>query len=417
MGFIENIQVWLQELSLPILLIVGVMTMLGLFAGRSIRHLRLPSIIGFMMVGVIMGPSLLNILNSNVQEHLAFITELALGFVALSIGLELSFRNLRGQGMGMIYIIMCESLLAFGVVSAGIYMVTGSLPLALIFGAVAPASAPAGTVAIIQEYRSRGSLTNALYTVVGFDDGLGIIIFGFTFAFVSNLIAPGAQGQSGELGSLILAPLREIGLSIGVGGVVSVIFCYLARKLTSARDIFVLLFSSVLISVGISTRLHFSLILTNMVLGIVAVNTQPRNFIQKIRDELTEIMPLLFVLFFVLAGANLHISVLPSLGIIGLVYMVCRITGLMGGAWIGATIGKAESKIRKYLGMGILSQAGVAIGLALIVKHHFSQLGDEGAGIGSIVITSVTATSIIFEVIGPVLTKIGLSKAGEISSP
>jgi len=151
-----------------------------------------------------------------------------------------------------------------------------------------------------------------------------------------------------------------------------------------------------------------------MVLGFLVVNTQANSLLKKIEDELSNVMPLLFVLFFVLAGANLHVAALPSLGLLGVIYIVSRIIGLAGGASLGATIGRAEPKIRKYLGLGILSQAGVAIGLALIVKHEFSALGTWGEEIGSTVITTVTATCIFFELIGPILTKFGLQKAGEI---
>jgi Kef-type K+ transport system membrane component KefB len=120
------------------------------------------------------------------------------------------------------------------------------------------------------------------------------------------------------------------------------------------------------------------------------------------------------VLFFTLAGSNLHVLAFPSLGLIGMVYIVARTSGLMGGAWFGSLVGRSEKKIRRYLGMGILSQAGVAIGLALIVKQEFGALGVEGAKIGSAVITSITATCIFFEIIGPILTRVGLKKAGEI---
>ena len=122
----------------------------------------------------------------------------------------------------------------------------------------------------------------------------------------------------------------------------------------------------------------------------------------------------LFLLFFILAGANLHVSMLPSLGILGIVYIISRSSGLIAGDWFGAVAGNAERKIRKYLGMGILSQAGVAIGLALKVKQEFTTLGPGGVSIGVAVITTVTAASLVFEIIGPILTKIGLKRAGEI---
>ena len=178
----------LENLSLPVLLVVGVITTLGFYAGKSMRYVRLPSIIGFMIIGVLIGPSLMDILDGPLQARLSFITEIALGFVALSIGLELNFRALKELGRGIIIIIVCESFLAFVVVTAGIYLLTGNLALSLAFGAIAPASAPAGTVAVIQEYRARGNLTRALYAVVGFDDGLGIIIFGLVSAFVKRML-------------------------------------------------------------------------------------------------------------------------------------------------------------------------------------------------------------------------------------
>ena len=152
-----------------------------------------------------------------------------------------------------------------------------------------------------------------------------------------------------------------------------------------------------------------------MILGIVAVNTQRSSIVHKIHDEIKSVMPLLFVLFFVLAGAHLHVSALPSLGLLGLIYIAARSGGLISGAAVGGVIGRVEPKIRKYLGMGILSQAGVAIGLALIVKQDFSSLGSGGEYVGAAVLTTITASSIFFELIGPVLTKIGLTKAGEIS--
>lgn len=400
-------------MSLPTLLVVGITTFLGFYAGRSMKYVRLPSIIGFMLIGAIIGPSFFNLLDGSIQDELSFITEIALGFVAVSIGLELSFRSLKEQGVGIILIILFESFFAFFIVSAAIFLLTGDMPLALIFGAIAPASAPAGTVAVIQEYRARGSLTKALYAVVGFDDSIGIIIFGFVSAFTRRMILPQTATMT-TVWSMIATPFKEIGLSILAGVCLAVLLILLVRKLSSARDIFILLFATVLIAAGISIRLHLSLILTNMVLGIFVVNTQPHSIIQKIRDELTDAMPLLFVLFFVLAGANLHICALPSLGLLGLVYMTARAGGLMGGAWLGAVAGKAAKVLKKYLGMGILSQAGVAIGLALIVKHEFSPLSAHGAYIGSTVITTIAATSILFEIIGPILTKIALEKAGEI---
>jgi Kef-type K+ transport system membrane component KefB len=411
---LESLQNWVHSLQLEPLLIVGVMVGVAFYLGKTMKFIRLPSIIGFMIIGVVLGPSVFDLLSEGFQEDLSFLTDLALGFVAVSIGLELSFSSLKKQGAGIITVIFSESLMAFGVVTAVVYFLTRDLPMALIFGAIAPASAPAGTVAIIQEYKAKGPLTRALYSVVGFDDGLGIIIFGFAAAFAKSFLGSEMGVESGSFLELIAPPLQEVGLSLLVGGGMALIYVFLGRFLKTSRDMFILLFALVLLGTGLSHHFHLSLILTNMVFGLVVVNTQKRSFVEKIHHELSEFMPLLFILFFVLAGANLHISALPSLGILGVVYIIGRTLGLMGGAKIGAHLGQQPESIKKYLGMGILSQAGVAIGLALIVKKEFVEFGAHGMDIGSTVITTVTATSLFFEIIGPILTKIGLSKAGEL---
>jgi Kef-type K+ transport system membrane component KefB len=412
---LQAVQSFFHTLPLPALLVVGFVTLAGFYLGKSMRFVRLPSIIGFMLVGVLLGPSVLGFLGEELKASIGFITEVALGFVAVSIGLELSVSALRKQGLGIILIIVAESFLAFAVVTAAVFLLTRNLALALIFGSLAPASAPAGTVAVIQEFKARGNLTKALYAVVGFDDGLAIVIFGFAFAVARSVLLHQHGAAPEALWRLILAPLMEIGLSCLIGAVVAVAYRLLARKLAERRDLFILTFATVLITVGISEVLHLSLILTNLVVGLVVVNTQPPALTEKIKDELTEVMPLLFVLFFVLAGSNLQLTLLPALGLVGVIYIVSRSAGLMGGAWIGAVVGRAEPKIRKYLGMGILSQAGVAIGLALVVKRELTPLGPWGARIGAMIITTITATSIIFEIVGPILCKLGLQKAGEIA--
>jgi Kef-type K+ transport system membrane component KefB len=414
-----------HHVDISLLVLIGFISVVSFHFGRMIKIVKLPLIIGYMLCGVILGPSFLNVFNDNIQTTLSFLTELALGFVALGIGLELDFTSLRKLGSGIILIIFAESFGAFIVVTASVYFLTKNLPLALIFGSIAPASAPAGTVAVIREYKARGSLTKALYAVVGFDDGLGIIIFGFAAAFARNLLLREAATTSDNFLHVVLIPMKEIGLSILIGSAMAGLFCLIVRKLQNPNDFLIHVFGFVLIMTGLSKSLHLSLILTNMIAGLIIINTQPYAVTDKVNKELPMIMPLLFILFFTLAGANLHIATLPSLGLLGFVYVLSRAFGLISGAWLGASLGKVENKIKKYLGLGILSQAGVAIGLSLIVKHDFKGIGavidnvsgmpvTSGDNFGSVVLTTVTATCIIFEIIGPILTKIALEKAGEI---
>ncbi len=422
------------------LLLVGIVLVIGYFLGRAARLARLPSLIGFMVLGVLLGPSLLGVFHEGNLASLSFITEIALGFVAFSIGSELSMRSLKEIGGGITAIILAESLGAFLIVMMVVFFITKSWPVALLFGAIAPASAPAGTVAVIQEYKAKGTLTKALYAVVGFDDGLAILIFGFAAALakmllVGQLITDGSAAVGFMEG--MREPSLEIVGSLVLGTVLGFVYCLLVRELKTARDTLIMTFGVILAASGLSVHFGLSLILTNMAVGFVLVNTRRETLVRRVTEPLRDIMPLLFILFFCIAGAHLKISELPKLGIIGVAYVLARSAGLIGGSRLGARLGRAEPKIRKWVGLGILSQAGVAIGLSLIVQHEFGALAAEPRiahaiaryaeahpgvapivysplAIGAAIITVITATSIIFEIIGPILTKIALTKAGEI---
>lgn len=412
--------------GLPMLFtLVGIMLIVCFYVGKLVKKTTLPSLIGYMLVGALFGPSFkkygLEVLTEPVLHSLSFITQVALGFVAFSIGAELSIKSLKRLGSGIVWIIFSESFTAFFVVTGLIYLVTQDLPMALIFGSMAPASAPAGTVAIIQEYKASGSLTQALYAVVGFDDGLAIIIFGFAAALAKSLLMAETPGHVSEgFLEMMKAPTIEILLSIVVGVGLGFLLAQLVRFIKNSRDMLIIVFGIVMLGTGLSMLWHLSLILTNMVIGFFLINTRRESLVHKVTAPLLEIMPLTFVLFFCLAGAHLQLAALPSLGLLGLAYIFGRSAGLIGGARIGAFFGHVEAKIKKYVGLGILSQAGVAIGLALIVNAEFAGLGADvdgvahGTIIGTKVITTITATCIVFEIIGPILAKYALGKAGEL---
>jgi len=432
-SFFQSAQAVLQREHL---LLLGAATIVAFHFGGLARRVNLPSIIGFMLLGVLLGPSVLRLFGDGNLHAMSFITEIALGFVAFAIGAELSLRSLRQLGRGIVAVILVESFAAFFLVMLTVYALTGSWPMALLFGAVAPASAPAGTVAVIQEYKAKGSLTKALYAVVGFDDGLAILIFGFSAALARTLLLKSHHVQigSGGLFAAMLDPAFEILGSVLVGAVLGFALCQLVRKLEHSRDMLIMLFGTILMAAGLCIQFHLSLILTNMVIGFVLVNTRHQSLVNKVCAPLKEVMPLLFVLFFCLAGAHLDLSKLPALGLVGVGYVLARAAGLIGGARLGAELGHVEDKIKRYIGLGILSQAGVAIGLSLIVQRDFIELaqhpgiaGALGKGIsqdqallldpiaiGTALITTVTATCIIFEIVGPILTKYALRKAGEI---
>lgn len=398
--------------TLPLITLLGAATILSLYMGRLVKKIHLPSLVGYMVLGVLLGGSVFGFLTEENISSLGFLTDVALGFVAFTIGSELNIKGLKKLGKGIIYIILAESFAAFIIVTGSIWLLTKNLPMALIFGALAPASAPAGTVAVIQEYGAKGTLTKALYAVVGFDDGLAIIIFGFASAAARNMLDP---NSSLSLVQGILQPTKEILFSLIIGAVLGYIFTTLSRRLKPLADIPSLVFGFIAVGIGLSQWLHLSLILTCMMLGFILTNTTSSTKRKVLLGQLKTWMPFLFIPFFFLAGAHLKISALPSLGLIGVIYLFSRTSGLMSGAWLGAKVGKSENKIKKYLGFGILSQAGVAIGLSMLVLKDFTELGTtEASTIATTVITTITATCIIFEIVGPIGAKYALTKAGEI---
>ncbi len=410
--------------------ILGAATLIAHRVGRLVQKIRLPSLVGYMLIGVLIGPGLLKVCSNSFLEETSFITELALGLVALSIGVELKFSTLKRLGYGIVSIIFAESLMAFTIVTLAVWLFTGNLPIALIFGAVAPASAPAGTVAVIREYKAKGPLTQALYAVVGFDDGLAIVIFGLSAAVAKSLLLHEATGGTESIIMSLGTPIKEIILSILIGILAGFIFCQLIRRLTGAANMLIVVVGTVLTVVGLCQQLHLSLILTNMVVGMFFVNTRREELVKQAMSPLDTMMPFVFVLFFCLAGAHLDVTKLLALGGLGLVYALARSVGLIGGARLGASIGKVHDSIKRYVGMGILSQAGVAIGLSLIVQQELAKLSAshpeafaklaevkpmyDPVVMGTTVITTITATCILFEIVGPILTRIALSRAGEI---
>lgn len=421
--------------------LLGLVAIAGFYFGRAAQLARLPSLIGFMVLGVVLGPSLVGAFDEANLTSLTFITEMALGFVAFSIGSELNVRALRHLGRGIISIIIAESFMAFVVVAGAVFLLTRSWPVALLFGSVAPASAPAGTVAVIQECKAKGKLTTALYAVVGFDDGLAILIFGFAAALAQRVLLGGVLGIGSEESVIaaMRAPTLEILGSLAVGTVLGFVYTMLVHRLQAGRDMLIMTFGTVLIATGVSLHFGLSLILTSMAAGFVLANTRREGFVRRATDPLREVMPLLFILFFCLAGAHLRLSELPKLGLVGLVYLLARSAGLIGGARLGGAIGRIEERIKKWIGLGILSQAGVAIGLSLIISSSFSELAKtpevasavsryasthpgvsrlafDPLAIGAAIITVITATSVIFEIVGPILTKVALTKAGEIGA-
>ena len=386
------------------LLLAGIAIGLGFLVGKGTHFLKITGVVGYIATGIILGPDVLGVIHLSPVET-ETMTNIALGFVAFIIGGELTFSLLRKMGKSIIAIIIGESLGAFFIVFLGVYLLTNNLPLAIIFAAMAPASAPAGTVAVIQEHKAKGKLTNAILAVVGFDDGLAILIYAFSIAVV-GVILSGVFSVS----NILFAPLTDIGVALLIGGMVGIVFALVFKRLIEREEIIALSLTAILITAGLSVLLDVSLILACMTMGIVIVNLYPQDN-KPVFEHIKSISLPVYILFFVIAGVNLHLGLLASIGAIGLIYIICRTLGLISGSYLSALVSKADRVIRNNLGFGILSQAGVAIGLSLIASNKLVELGHPE--IGSIIVTTVAATTVVFEIIGPLSARFALMRSGE----
>jgi NhaP-type Na+/H+ or K+/H+ antiporter len=392
-----------------LLFFISIAIIFGFLGGKIAQRVKLPGVVGYLIAGLIFGPSFLNVFHEEFVENMNIFASFALSLVAFIIGSEMKRSSLKEMGGGIGTIILLESFGAFLLVAIGVYLLTGKLYLALIFGAMAPASAPAGTVAVLHEYKAKGRLTNALYAVVGLDDGLAIMIFAIAVALARMVMGGGRL----SIESLLQGPILEIIGSIALGCAIGAVAGYFMRRLSSDDATLAASLGSILICTGIAMHFNLSLILANLSLGLIHVNMYPAGNRRAYRAIEFISLPV-YIIFFFLAGAHLQISLLPSMGLVGLVYVLCRIGGLMGGAYLGGVISKQITVIRRYLGMGILCQAGVAIGLSLLVAGQFRPLGEEGKNLAIMVVNTVAATTIIFEVIGPIGARIAITKAGEL---
>ncbi len=400
----------MMPFQLDILAVIGLVIMLAYLGSKGVQHLGVPQVVGFILVGVLLGSSFLNIIPLSLIHDLDFIIEIALGLIGFDMGSHLRLSDLRRLGRTILAIVLSEGVGTFCLVTAGIYLLTRSLPLALIFGALASATAPAATVDVLAEYRAKGPLTTTLLAVVGLDDALALLLFSFALVISESLLV-----QNGGLpwGQMLLLPLREIGGAVLLGVAVGAPFQWALNRLKHQHAVCGFIVGTVLFAAGLATSWGFSLILATMTMGLVVANLKGDNS-QYAHCVVERVGPLAYILFFVLVGARLQVQVLAGIGLLGLAYLILRTVGKMGGAWLGGWLGQAPTVVRNYLGFGLLSQAGVAVGLALSISNRFGAYGEEGVLLGSSVVNVITATTLIVQIVGPILVKFAIDKAGEI---
>ena len=382
------------------LLLVGITMMAGLIMSRAAKLVKLPNVTAFLVAGLIIGPCVAGVINKEQAESMGIISEAALGFIAYSIGGEFKLSYLKKIGKAPLTITFFQGMMTAVCVDVGLILFGVDVPLALLLGAIGLATAPAATLMVVRQYKADGPVTQMLLPVVAMDDALGLMVFS-----ISAAVAQGMLGGEVTISSMLLTPLIEIVGSFALGAALGWLLAFGARFFASRGNKLALSIALVLAGVGLCDILNLSSLLVCMMIGAMMVNLSQQR--EVLIEQCNRFTPPLFLLFFVLSGADLDLSVLPSVGLIGVAYLVLRSIGKWGGTWLGAVCVKADKHIRHYLGLTLLPQAGVAIGMAALVSARFPTLGTQ-------VNTIVLAGVLVFELVGPVITKIALTKAGEI---
>ena len=432
-----------------ILLGISIALIAGLISNRLIKLVNLPNVTGYLIVGILLGPYLFSLFNKNLTgllneemiKGLGIIVDIALGFIAFSIGSEFKLSSIKKIGKGIISITLLQALAAmiFVDIALSIFCLctksfNENLPIILTLGAIATATAPAATLMVIKQYKAKGPVTDTLLPVVAFDDAVGLILFSLSFS-IAQVFAKqqaGLGGASINIMDILVLPLLEIVLSLVIGGLIGLILSYGMRAFKSRANRLICMISAVFLGVALCSisgeliNIELSSLLTCMMIGAVFCNLKKDAVV--ILDGIERWTPAIFMLFFILSGAELNFSLitLPVL-IICIVYLIARSLGKYLGARFGATLEKKNDNIKKYLGLTLLPQAGVAIGMARSSSSVFKGLADNAIlenplftgvdylyGIAGTITAVVLCATLVYELVGPVITKIALTKAGEI---
>lgn len=412
---------------MEILLSLSIALFAGLMLSRVAKLLQLPAVTAYLIAGILVGPFCLGALGVNGLgftsidnvKSFSIISDVALGFIAFAIGNEFRLSQLKQIGKQATVIGIFQAVfttLLVDVVLVVVHLLFPKvLPLeaAIVLGAVASATAPAATLMVVRQYKAKGPLTDTLLPVVALDDAVGLVLFSISLGIATAI----GDGQVNIISTLV-NPIIEVVLSLGLGALMGVIFTFFEKFFHSRSKRLAMSVAFVLLTIAITkieippigpVHIKFSTLLTCMMLGTIFCNIC--DFSSELMDRLDRWTAPIFILFFVLSGAEFDLSIMTNIGIviIGVVYIISRCLGKYYGAYISAKMTKAPEPVQNYLGVTLFPQAGVALGMALQVQQN-SALGDVGAIIANITLFAV----LIYELVGPLLTKIALVKAGEV---
>ena len=385
-----------------LLLHLSVLLLAGLLGSFVIKFVKLPDVTGYLILGLLVGPSVLGLLDEAAIGQMSAASDIALAFIAFTVGGEFKLSYFKRVGATPIVIAVFESFFAVGLVVAGLLAAGYSLPFALCLGSIAAATAPAATVMVIKQYHARGPVTECLLSVVAIDDATALIAFGVATSMAKTLESGAALSLYSALGS----PLLEVGASLLLGFALGCAYTFALRFFKEKGAQLTLTIAFILLGAAVADELDLSALLLCMMFS--ATFTNLARLSNEVYSAIDRFTPPIFCLFFVLSGADLKLSVLPSIGVVGVIYVVLRVAGKWIGAALGARLMHADANIQKYLGPALLPQAGVAIGLSFLAQQVVPQYADTIRAV-------ILCGTLIYELIGPAVSKTTLQKAGEIA--
>jgi Kef-type K+ transport system membrane component KefB len=381
------------------LITLGVLFLCGFATDAIGRRTRLPRVTLLLILGFVIGASELDFLYPHEGKLFPVVTNIALVMVGFLLGERFTLSSLREHGKLVLWISITEVIATALVVLVGLLLIGVRMDIALLLSGIAPATDPAATTDVVNETKADGKFTRTLLGVVGIDDAWGLILFSFM------LTAALAWSGQGDYTTPLLTGAWEVGGALVLGIVLGIPMAYATGRIKPGEPTLVEALSVVLLCAGIALWLEVSFLLASMVLGSVVANlarhhTRPFHAIEGIEWPF-------MILFFILAGASLQTEALYRIGFVGGMYIIFRIMGRFLGVWSGGSISHAGPVMRRWMGMALMPQAGVALGMALIATQRRPDLGE-------IILPVVIASTVFFEVVGPVLTQIGLVKVGEV---
>jgi len=385
-----------------IYVLIASILLLGFILGRILRKLRLTAILAYILSGIIIG----RVLNFSAPEQFnVIITGVTLALVAYIVGLNFSFAFLKRMGKQLVIILFVQVFMTALVTGGFVYLLTRDLPLSIILGSLAPATAPAGTIAVLRDLRAKGTLTDITVALVGLDDALVIVIYSVGVMLTQILL-----GGEASVSHSLSYPLWEIFGGLGLGGAIGVAISYFAKKVHLSSDhIFIISIAVAMLCWGLAEMIGVSAILTCMALGTAVINLNVQ--IGTRSNELIDnIMTPVFILFFAAVGMEMDFSLFHLMWPLIIVYVVGRSIGKIAGGSLGGVLAGSEPKIKKYLGFAMLDQAGVAIGLAFLAAQALS-----GYDLGGTIIAIMAITTVVHGLLAPPLIQYAIRKSGEAS--